>query len=78
MYDYLKPTEIIVDRVYDSFIVVEVDKGDVKILRSNYLLSIKEGDVLKIDSKGKIVVDKVKTKKRKKKIKELTDKVFKN
>lgn len=78
MYNYLKPTEIIVDRVYDNFIVVEVDKGEVKILRSDYLLSIKEGDVLKIDSKGKIVVDKVKTKKRKKKIKELTDKVFKN
>lgn len=78
MYNYLKPTEIIVDRVYNNFIVVEVDKGEVKILRSDYLLSIKEGDVLKIDSKGKIVVDKVKTKKRKKKIKELTDKVFKN
>lgn len=78
MYNYLKPTEIIVDRVYDNFIVVEVDKGEVKILRSDYLLSIKEGDVLKIDSKGKIVVDKVKTKKRRKKIKELTDKVFKN
>lgn len=78
MYNYLKPTEIIVDRVYNNFIVVEVDKGEVKILRSDYLLSIKEGDVLKIDSKGKIVVDKVKTKKRRKKIKELTDKVFKN
>ena len=56
--EYVKPMEVIVDRI---------DK----------LPSVKEGDVLTLDSDTKeVFVNKKKTKQRKKKIKKLMDKVF--
>ncbi|HIR59484.1 MAG TPA: DUF3006 domain-containing protein [Candidatus Onthousia excrementipullorum] len=75
--EYVKPMEVIVDRIENNLVVVELDKGRVMTYRIDKLPSVKEGDVLEIDSDTKeVFVNKKKTKQRKKKIKKLMDKVF--
>ena len=75
--EYVKPMEVIVDRIENNLVVVELDKGRVMTYRIDKLPSVKEGDVLTLDSDTKeVFVNKKKTKQRKKKIKKLMDKVF--
>ena len=74
--DYVKPIEVVVDRIYDNIIVVEVKKGEVKTFKNYNFKSIKEGDVIEFDKSGNFYVNKKKTNERKKKIKKLVDKVF--
>lgn len=75
--EYVKPMEVIVDRIENNLVVVELDKGRVMTYRIDKLPSVKEGDVLTLDRDTKeVFVNKKKTKKRKKKIKKLIDKVF--
>ena len=75
--EYVKPMEVIVDRIENNLVVVELDKGRVMTYRIDKLPSVKEGDVLTLDSDTKeVFVNKKKTKKKKKKIKKLMDKVF--
>lgn len=75
--EYVKPMEVIVDRIENNLVVVELDKGRVMTYRIDKLSFVKEGDVLEIDSDTKeVFVNKKKTKQRKKKIKKLMDKVF--
>ena len=75
--EYVKPMEVIVDRIENNLVVVELDKGRVMTYRIDKLPSVKEGDVLTLDSDTKeVFVNKKKTIKRKKKIKKLVDKVF--
>lgn len=69
--------EVIVDRIENNLVVVELDKGKVMTYKIDKLPSVKEGDVLEIDKDTKeVFVNKKKTKQRKKKIKKLMDKVF--
>ena len=75
--EYVKPMEVIVDRIENNLVVVELDKGRVMTYRIDKLPSVKEGDVLTLDSDTKeVFVNRKKTKQRKKKIKKLMDKVF--
>ena len=75
--EYVKPTQIIVDRIENNLVVVELDKGKVMTYQIDKLPSVKEGDVLTLDSDTKeFFVNNKKTKQRKKKIKKLMDKVF--
>ena len=69
--------EVIVDRIENNLVVVELDKGKVMTYRIDKLPTVEEGDVLEINSDTKeVFVNKKKTKERKKKIKKLMDKVF--
>ena len=69
--------EVIVDRIENNLVVVELDKGKVMTYKIDKLPIVKEGDVLEINSDTKeVFVNKKKTKERKKKIKKLMDKVF--
>ncbi len=69
--------EVIVDRIENNLVVVELDKGKVMTYKIDKLPAVKEGDVLEINSDTKeVFVNKKKTKERKKKIKKLMDKVF--
>ena len=45
--EYVKPMEVIVDRIENNLVVVELDKGRVMTYRIDKLPSVKEGDVLK-------------------------------
>ena len=75
--EYVKPMEVIVDRIENNLVVVELDKGKVMTYKIDKLPAVKEGDVLEINSDTKeVFVNKKKTKQRKKKIKKLMDKVF--
>ena len=75
--DYLKPMEVIVDRIENNLVVVELDKGKVIIYNLSKLPTVKEGDVLEINTETKeVFVNKKKTRKRKKKIKKLIEEVF--
>ena len=75
--EYVKPMEVIVDRIENNLVVVELDKGRVMTYRIDKLPSVKEGDVLTLDSDTKeVFVYKKKTKQTKKKIKKLMNKVF--
>lgn len=75
--EYVKPMEVIVDRIENNLVVVELDKGRVMTYKLSKLPSVKEGDVLTFDSDTKeVFVNNKKTKHRKKKIKKLMDKVF--
>ena len=75
--EYVKPMEVIVDRIENNLVVIELDKGRVMTYRIDKLPSVKEGDILTLDRNTKeVFVNKKKTKKRRKKIKKLIDKVF--
>ncbi len=69
--------EIIVDRIENNLVVIELDKEKVMTYKIDKLPTVKEEDVLEINSDAKeVFVNKKKTKERKKKIKKLMDKVF--
>lgn len=69
--------EVIVDRIENNLVVVELDKGKVIIYNLSKLPTVKEGDVLEINTETKeVFVNKKKTRKRKKKIKKLIEEVF--
>ena len=66
--EYVKPTQIIVDRIENNLVVVELDKGKVMTYQIDKLPSVKEGDVLTLDSDTKefFVIRKKLNKERKK------------
>ena len=69
--------EVIVDRIENNLLVIELEKGKVMTYKIDKNPTVKEGDVLEINSDTKeVFVNKKKTKERKKKIKKLMDKVF--
>lgn len=69
--------EVIVDRIENNLVVIELDKGKVMTYKIDKIPTVKEEDVLEINSDTKeVFVNKKKTKERKKKIKKLMDKVF--
>ena len=71
--------EVIVDRIENNIIVVELEKSKVMTYKIDKLPTVKEGDVLEINSDTKeFFVNKKKTKARRNKIKKLIDKVFVN
>ncbi len=71
--------EVIVDRIENNIIVVELEKSKVMTYKIDKLPTVKEGDVLEINSDTKeVFVNKKKTKARRNKIKKLIDKVFVN
>ncbi len=73
----IKPVEIIVDRIENDNLVLEINKNTIVTFNIKNSSKIKEGDVLEIDIKSKkISVNKKKTKKRKQKIKKLMNEVF--
>ena len=75
--DVVKPIEVVVDRIEGNIIVIELDKGYFITLEKRCFPSIKEGDVLEISKNDKkVFINKKKTKKRKKKVSKLMDKVF--
>ena len=47
--------EVIVDRIENNLVVVELDKGKVMTYKIDKLPSVKEGDVLEIDKDTKEV-----------------------
>lgn len=74
---YATPVEVIVDRIENNLVMVEVGKGKIMTYKIDKLPTIKEGDVLEINIDTKeVFINKRKTKQRKKKIKKLMDKVF--
>lgn len=73
----IKPVEIIVDRIENDNLVLEINKNTIVTFNIKNSSKIKEGDVLEIDIKSKkISVNKKKTKKRKQKIRKLMNEVF--
>ena len=71
--------EVIVDRIENNIIVVELEKSKVMTYKIDKLPTVKEGDVLEINSDTKeVFVNKKKTNARRNKIKKLIDKVFVN
>ena len=79
--NYLKPVEVVVDRVSSDQVVLEFAKGKMFTFDKNVFSLAKEGDVLNIifmSNNKKVVytINKNKTKKRKEKIAKIIDKVF--
>ena len=79
--NYLKPVEVVVDRVSSDQVVLEFAKGKILTFDKNVFSLAKEGDVLNIifmSNNKKVVytINKNKTKKRKEKIAKIIDKVF--
>ena len=62
--------EVIVDRIEGDYAVVEIDKGKMCNLPIEVVPNVKEGDIVTI------IINKDKTKKRKKTIEELMNSVF--
>ena len=72
-----QPSEMIVDRINDNIVVLELAKGQIMTYKFDKIPNIKEGDILEYNKNTKkFYINKKKTNKRKKKIKELMDKVF--
>ncbi len=62
--------DVIVDRIEGDYAVVEIDKGKMCNLPIEVVPNVKEGDIVTI------IINKDKTKKRKKTIEELMNSVF--
>lgn len=62
--------DVIVDRIEGDYAVVEIEKGNMSKLPLEFVPNVKEGDIVTI------IINKDKTKDRKKTIEELMDSVF--
>lgn len=77
IFNFVNLSEMIVDRINDNIVVLELDKGQIMTYKFNKIPNIKEGDIIEYDTTAKkFYIDKKKTAVREKKIKKLMDKVF--